>query len=284
MKSKPPEPRLTINNLTFKLTENFARVIKSKRQIIKVLQRIAKNNVIEKDELRMIERTLQISERQVRDVMIPRTKMIFVQDNQKMAEFLPQIIASAHSRFPVMNKEGKVLGILLAKDLLPYVNKANGKLQLKGIIHPAIFIPESKRLNVLLDEFRTKRLHMAIVENERGQTAGLITIEDVLEEIVGEIEDEHDTRKNRVAPITKLPLVKDTYRVKASTSIDDFNNYFNSNLADEEVDSIGGVIIKRLQKIPKKGENITLGNMEVKVLKTNKKNLEELQVRKGKRD
>ncbi|MCH9665079.1 MAG: CBS domain-containing protein [Gammaproteobacteria bacterium] len=278
MKTHPPEPRLKINNIIFKLLEKMFVRIKHKQHLLVILKHALDNGVIDDDELRIIEGGIKISGMPVREIMVPRAKMTFVQENQKIEEFLPKLIKSAHSRFPVINEEGKVIGILMAKDLLRYVNKSNGDFDLAKIIHQTIHIPESKRLDVLLEEFRNKKLHMAIVVDEFGLTTGLVTIEDVLEEIVGEIEDEHDSRKGKSSPIVKIPFSKNMYRVKADTSLEEFNNYFSSDIQLEDVDSIGGMLINKLQRMPAKGDKISIGNMDIKVAKQNKRRIEELTV------
>lgn len=278
MKNKPPEPRLKINNISLRIIKKLFGRIKHKRELLVLLKHAQKNYLIGSDELLIIEGTLKISGMHVREIMVPRAKLTVVQENQALEEFLPQIIKSAHSRFPVMNEEGNVIGILLAKDLLPYVNQSNGDFNLAKILHPAIHIPESKRLDILLDEFRRKRFHMAIVQDEFGLTAGLVTIEDVLEEIVGEIEDEHDNVKSKGFQITKVPFSKSFYRVKADTNLEDFNNYFMTDIKNKDADSIGGILINELQRMPHKGDKINIGNMELKVVKQDKKRIEELLV------
>ncbi|MBE8182837.1 MAG: CBS domain-containing protein [Candidatus Portiera sp.] len=278
MKNHPPEPRLKINSITFKLLEKIFSYIKHKQQLLVILRRAAKNGVIDDDELRIIEGGIKISGMPVREIMVPRAKITFVQEKQKIEEFLPHLIKSAHSRFPVMNEEGDFIGILMAKDLLRYVNKFNGEFELSKVIRKTIYIPESKRLDVLLEEFRRKKLHMAIVKDEFGLTVGLVTIEDVLEEIVGEIEDEHDNLKSKGLQIAKIPFSKNMYRVKADTDLEEFNDYFSINIDLEDVDSIGGVLISKLQRMPAKGDKITIGNMEIEVAKRNKRKIEDLVV------
>ena len=212
----------------------------------------------------------------VREIMIPRTKMTVVQDDAELDKFLPQLTRSTHSRFPVVDEEDKVIGILLAKDLIPYLYKRDKKIDIKKLIRPPILIPESKRLHVLLDEFRNKRLHMAIIFDEYGLTAGLVTIEDVLEEIVGEIEDEHDIHKSPNSPISKVPFKKNTYRVKADTSLQVFNNFFATKLTHTEAETIGGILLNKFQKLPEKEEQITLSNMIFKVSKRDDRRIQEL--------
>ncbi len=278
MKNHPPERQLKINNLTLKLIIKLFDFIKNKQQLIILLKKAARNELIDGGELRIIEGTLKISAMQVREIMVPRAKMTYVHENQPIDEYLPYLIKSAHSRFPVINEEGNVIGILLAKDLLPYLKKTNGEFKLHEVMHPVIYIPESKRLNVLLDEFRNKRLHMAIVQDEYGLTAGLVTIEDVLEEIVGEIEDEHDKRKVKSPGIVKVPFSKNQYRVKADTTLEYFNNYFAINIKREGVDTIGGIVLDNLQRMPHKGDTIKLEKMILEVVKQDKRRIEEIMI------
>ena len=215
---------------------------------------------------------------QVREIMVPRAKMTVVRKDDNLTKFLPELISSSHSRFPVVNKEDKVEGILLAKDLIPYITKKKKTINISEIMRPAIFIPESKRLNVLLEEFRNKRLHMAIVVDEHSLTAGLVTIEDVLEEIVGEIEDEHDVHKNKNPPITKIPFSPNIYRVKADTTLTDFNIYFATKLSHDEAETIGGLLVDKFQKLPEKGEQIDLDNMIFEISKRDERRIQELKV------
>ena len=278
MKNHPPERQLKINNLPLKLIIKLFDLIKNKQQLIILLKKAARNELIDAGELRIIEGTLKISAMQVREIMVPRAKMTYVHENQPMNEYLPYLIKSAHSRFPVINEEGNVIGILLAKDLLPYLKKTNGEFNLQEVMHPAIHIPESKRLNVLLDEFRNKRLHMAIVQDEYGLTAGLVTIEDVLEEIVGEIEDEHDKRKVKSPGIVKVPFSKNQYRVKADTTLEYFNNYFATSIKREGVDTIGGIVLDDLQRMPRKGDTVQLEKMILEVVKQDKRRIEEIMI------
>lgn len=257
------------------LVYRLAFLIQERQDLIHFLQQVAANGVIGRKELGTIEGTLKISTMQVREIMIPRAQITAIQEDDNLAEFLPQLIKSTHSRFPVVNKEDKVIGILLAKDLIPYIKKRK-VININSLMRPAILIPESKRLNVLLDEFRSRRIHMAIVIDEHGLTAGLVTIEDVIEEIVGEIEDEHDVRKN--PSITKIPFNTNTYRVKADTSMVDFNNFFSSKLSHQEAETIGGLLVHRLQKLPEEGESIELENMIFVINKRDERRIQELKV------
>ena len=260
------------------LAYGFGFLLRERQSLLRFLRRTANRGLIGRKELGIIEGTLRISTMQVREIMVPRAKMIVVQKGDDPPKFLPALINSSHSRFPVVNKEDKVVGILLAKDLIPYITRKKRTIDIDEIIRPPIFIPESKRLNVLLDEFRNKRIHMAIVIDEHGLTAGLVTIEDVLEEIVGEIEDEHDIHKNKNPPITKIPFNPNIYRVKADTALADFNLYFGTNLSHKEADTIGGLLVDKFQKLPEKGERTILNNMIFEISKRDERRIQELKV------
>ena len=204
----------------------------------------------------MIEGALRVSTDQVRDVMIPRPQVVFVERNEKPQDFLPRIIKSSHSRFPVINSENdKIEGILLAKDLLPFLSSENlDDFELSKLIRPAILIPESKKLNILLDELRAGRNHMAIVLDEYGDITGIVTIEDVLEEIVGEIEDEHDKDTGTLIK----EIAKDEYLVSALTPIDVFNENFGSSLSDKDFDTLGGIVMHHFARFPKPNDAINI--------------------------
>ncbi len=207
---------------------------------------------------------MQVSDMQTREIMIPRSQMVVIKRESSLEEILPMIISSAHSRYPVIGENtDEVLGILLAKDLLPLVlEKDVDSIDITGMLRPATVVPESKRLNVLLREFRENRNHMAIVIDEYGGVAGLVTIEDVLEEIVGEIEDEHDVEPDSY--IKKL--AENDYIVKALTPIDDFNEAFEAEFSDEEFDTIGGIILQQFGHLPRRNEVATVNGYEFKVL------------------
>lgn len=235
------------------------------------------SGILDNDAHRIIEGALQVTEMQVRDVMIPRSQMTMVQVNQTPREFLPVIISSAHSRFPVCGENpDEVLGILLAKDLLPYTLEGTlDQFDIRQCLRKATFIPESKRLNVLLNEFRGTRNHMAIVVDEYGGIAGLITIEDVLEQIVGEIEDEHDADDDDG---NIKPFDDNGYLVKALTPIEDFNAYFDVGFSDDEFDTIGGIVTQHFGHLPAKDEQVDIDGFSFKVLAADNRRLRLLQV------
>jgi len=245
-------------------------------QLVELLRDAQQRNLLDPDALAMIEGVLQVAEMQVRDIMVPRAQMVVMERDAPLEQILPVATESAHSRFPVIgDNRDEVAGILLAKDLLAYCGAEGSKnFNVRDILRPAVFIPESKRLNVLLKEFRASRNHMAIVVDEYGGVAGLVTIEDVLEQIVGEIVDEHDIEED--AFIKKH--TDNVYAVKALTPIEDFNQYFFSNFSDEEFDTIGGLVMQRFGRLPRRGEAINIDRFRFKVLNADSRRIHLLQV------
>lgn len=243
-------------------------------RLLEQLREAEEHNVLDAEALSMIEGVLQVADLQVRDVMIPNAQMVVVEEGAVPEEFVKTIIDSGHSRFPVIG-DGRddIKGILLAKDLLYYFARG-GKFHMRDYIRPAVFIPESKRLNVLLRDFRSKRNHMAVVADEYGGVAGLVTIEDVLEQIVGEIDDEHDTEE---APFIRH-LRDAEFTVKALTPIEEFNAYFHTGFSDDEFDTIGGVVIKAFGHLPTNGEGHVLEGVHFKVLRADKRRVHLLRV------
>ena len=260
-----------------KLTQALLGEPLDRDKLVEQLRNAEQHNILDAEALSMIEGVMQVSDIQVRDVMIPRAQMVVVESDYEPDEFVKTAVESGHSRFPVVgDSRDDVEGILLAKDLLSYFASSNGrgKFSMRDYIRPAVFIPESKRLNVLLRDFRSKRNHMAIVADEYGGVSGLVTIEDVLEQIVGEIDDEHDTED---APFVRRHR-NGEYTVKALTSIEDFNEYFNTEFSDEEFDTIGGVVIKALGRLPTRGETKTVDGVHFKVLRADKRRVHLLRV------
>ncbi len=236
-----------------------------REQLIELLKEAKERALIDTDALSMIEGVLQVADQRVRDIMIPRAEMVAIRRDDPLERILEIATESAHSRFPVTGEDkGEVIGIMIAKDLLAYCS-TNGRraFNLRDLLRSAFFVPESKRLNVLLKEFRASRNHMAIVVDEYGSAAGLVTIEDVLEQIVGEIEDEHDFDEG--ASIFKRS--RNEYTAKARTSIEDFNEYFGCDFSDEEFDTIGGLVVNALGHLPKKGETVVLGGFRFTVMR-----------------
>ena len=252
-----------------RLSHFLLREPEDREQLIELLHASFEKSLLDGDALAMIEGVLQVSETQVRDVMIPRSQMDVIDITQKPEEFIPFVIETAHSRFPVIDDDkNDIIGILLAKDLLRYY--AGEDFDVRDMLRPVVFIPESKRLNVLLKEFRSNRNHIAIVVDEYGGVAGMITIEDVLELIVGDIEDEYDFDE------TEDNIIQDAkgrYRVKALTEIADFNEAFGTDFSDEEFSTIGGLVVSKFGHLPKRGEIININNLQFTALRTDSRRL-----------
>ncbi len=234
-------------------------------ELLELLRDAQARQVFDADTLQMVEGAFQVVEMRVRDIMIPRAQMVVLDQDASLEELLPVITQSGHSRFPVIDEDkDNVVGVLLAKDLLKFSSNANNaaEFDMASIIRPTTMTPETKRLNVLLKEFRAKRNHMAIVLDEYGGVAGLVTIEDVLEEIVGEIDDEHDTEED--AHIRRI--ADDRYTVNALTPIEDFNEVMGTTFSDDEFDTIGGLVMQHIGHMPKEGETAELGGCEFRIV------------------
>ena len=247
-----------------KIRQLFSNEPLRKEDLIGQLRDAEHQDLLDEEVLHIIEGALQVSTMQTRDIMIPRSQMVCISACESPQDFLPRIIAAGHSRYPVIGESiDEVNGILLAKDLLPILLQEDGKqsFDLKSILRPAIFVPESKRLNVLLRDFRTNRNHMAVIADEYGGVAGLVTIEDVLEEIVGDIEDEYDEEADSFIK----PINTKEFMVKALMPIEEFNDYFHCELNNEEFDTIGGLIMQDLGHMPKHDESVTLDKFCFKV-------------------
>jgi len=238
----------------------------NRTELIEILHDAQERHILNHDALHMIEGVLRVSEMQARDVMIPRGQMVVLHDGDTIDTILPRVIKSAHSRFPVIGEDREeIIGILLAKDLLSYTLVDNEATKpIKKLMRPAIFVPESKRLDILLRDFRLKRNHMAIVANEYGGISGLITIEDVLEQIVGQIEDETDICDGQ--PNIKAEA-NGEYLIKAFTPIDEFNRFFDLNISDEDFDTLGGFVTQQLGHMPKAGESITINKYQISIVR-----------------
>lgn len=258
--SKPPTGKRWFE----RLSQAFSDEPESLQDIMDILRDAERRDVLDADSLSIIEGAVQVTDMQVREVMIPRSQMITVKSTQSPEEYINEIIESAHSRFPVIgDSTDDVLGILLAKDLLPLALRGSiKKRDITELLRPATIVPESKRLNQLLKEFKQNRNHMAVVVDEYGGISGLITIEDVLEQIVGEIEDEHDFEEEAMIK----PLSKTEYNVKAFTPLDEFNAYFGTELPEDEFDTIGGIVLKKFERLPRRGEKTTLFGFKVTIL------------------
>ena len=237
---------------------------------------------LDAEERSMLAGVLEVSETQVRDVMVPRSHMVVIDINNDFDDILATIIESGHSRFPVIGEDrDEVLGVLLAKDLLRYFGRdGDNEVPLRKLLRPVSVIPESKRLNALLKEFRDSHNHMAIVVDEYGGVAGLLTIEDVLEEIVGEIDDEHDPEEVAFIRAEGDAHGKPSYAVRALTRIEDFNEFFDSELDDEEYDTVGGLVMHQLGRLPRRGESVEFGGFNFSVVKADKRRIDSLQVQR----
>ncbi len=258
------------------MKQTLSRVPSDNEHLLDLLRAVQKKNLFDTDALAMIEGVLEVDDMQVRDIMIPRSQVVMLERDTGPDVLLRSIVESGHSRFPVIgDSRDEVVGILLAKDLLLYAfERTDGRLNVRDILRPAIFIPESKRLNILLKEFRSSRNHMAIVVDEYGGVAGMVTIEDVLEQIVGEIEDEHDVEEEDT--IRKHSEVH--YTIKALTPVEDFNEYFEQSLSDEEFDTIGGLVVHQIGHLPKRGERVVIGNLLFKILRADSRRVHMLQL------
>lgn len=259
-----------------RITDTFSGEPRDMEELTDVLRQAKGRGIVNPDAFEMLEGVLQVSELQVRDIMVPRSQMAIVNRDDPPEAILPLVIESGHSRFPVIGEDrDQIVGILLAKDLLRYFSEGGrDNFDIKEVLRPVVFIPESKRLNVLLKEFRVSHHHMAVVVDEYGGVSGLVTIEDVLEQIVGDIGDEYDVDD-------ELDIRKEGERqftVRAQSAIEDFNSYFGTDFSDEEFDTIGGLAINLLGRLPRRGETFVLGGMEFKVLRADRRRLETLRV------
>lgn len=263
-----------------KLTEFFTSDDPQSRDDIKgVVREAAERSVVDTETLNILEGALQVSDMQVRDIMIPRSQMISIQQDEKLKEYLPRIIESAHSRFPVMGEEqDEVAGILLAKDLLPLILDDASEFSLTDVLRSANFVPESKRLNVLLREFRENKNHMAIVADEFGGVAGLVTIEDVLEQIVGEIEDEHDQEEE---DHNIKEVETNLFMIKAQTPLEDFNERLGVTFPTDDFDTIGGVVSHHFGRVPELNEIITINTVDFRVAGCNSRMITLLEVNRS---
>ena len=250
---------------------------RDREELVEVIRDAHRRELFDLDSQRMLEGVLDVSELQVRDIMVPRAHMVVVERDASPEHLMQAIVESGHSRFPVIgDNRDEVVGVLMAKDMLRYfAENGNGRFDIRECIRPAVFIPESKRLNILLKEFRARRNHMAVVVDEYGGVAGLVTIEDVIEQIVGDIDDEHDI----VEEVFIQREGDSRFRVRALTRIEDFNEYFNTQFSDDEYDTIGGLMMHELGKLPRRGESLQFGGFEFKVLRADRRRIETLVVR-----
>jgi magnesium and cobalt transporter len=260
-----------------KLSRRMTGEVQDRQEIVEFLREATLRGVIEGDALPMLEGVLAVSDIQVRDIMVPRAQMTVLNRDDEPDVLLRTVVESGHSRFPVMDEDReKIVGILLAKDLLRLAAKHQDAVDfdIKEFMRPTVFVPESKRLNVLLREFRRSRVHMAVVADEYGGIAGLVTIEDVIEQIVGDIDDEHDVDED-------VNIRKDgdrQYVVRGQTPIDEFNEYFQTELSDDEFDTVAGLVMKQLGRLPRRGETLQLADCELKVMRFDRRRIDSLRL------
>lgn len=260
-----------------KIGRAFSATPRSSDDITDMLRSAQSESIIDASVLQIMEGALKVSDLQAREIMIPRSQMVMIEDDFTLEEVLNVVIESQHSRFPVVGESSDdIKGILLAKEMLPLLLADTAEFNLESLLRPATIIPESKRLNVLLQEFREKRYHMAIVVDEYGGVSGLVTIEDILEEIVGEIEDETDDHEEA----SILPTESGAFTVEAITEISDFNEFFDVGLADDEFDTVGGLVLHALGRLPELGETITIDKFHFKVTGGDNRKITQLEVTK----
>ncbi len=258
------------------LSEMFSGEPADRVELRETLRDAADRQLMDGDELNIIFGALQVADMQARDIMIPRTQMACLNDDESKEAILEKVVEARHSRFPVIGDDlDDVKGILHAKDLLQLALDTERDFDIKDWIRPATVVPESKRLNVLLQDFRSTRNHMAVVVDEYGHVSGVVTIEDVLEQIVGDIEDEHDVDDDSYVK----QLDERTWNVKATTTIEDFNEYFDREFDAEEFDTIGGIVLKAFGHLPERGERVDIDDLEFKVLNADSRRVRLLQVR-----
>ena len=270
--------RNRIKNKIKEIYRNFSYKPKNKQELAGSIRDSSERGVLEKGTLNMIEGALKVSTDQVRDVMIPRPQVVFIEKEEKPEDFLPRVIRSGHSRFPILNPEtDKIEGILLAKELLPFISTKNlNEFQLSRLIRPAVFVPESKKLNNLLDELKAGKNHMAVVLDEYGDITGIVTIEDVLEEIVGEIEDEHDKDSGTLIK----EIAEGEFLVSALTPIDVFNEQFNSSLSDKDFDTLGGIVMHHFARFPKPNDAINIEGLRFVINSLERRRIKRIKVTK----
>ncbi len=264
-----------------RLTQAFNDEPRSRDDIVKLLEAAVKSDIIDSDAFTIVEGALEVSEVQARDIMIPPSQMVIIRSEDDPKTSLRKVIDSSHSRFPVVGEDSdEILGVLLAKDLLPLLLKDEDIVtdDILARLRPANFIPESKRLNVLLNEFRTKRYHMALVLDEYGSVSGLVTIEDVLEQIVGEIEDETDKLEHEDIQVTETSGV---YLVPALCTIEDFNEFFKAELSEEEFDTVGGILVQQFGHVPSRDEELTFNGFDFRIVKSDGRRIKTIQVSKS---
>jgi magnesium and cobalt transporter len=276
-KDKPASANTGSSGRWRRITRTLAAAgLKDRAQLVEVLSDAQQRGVLDADAYAMLEGVLAVSELQVRDIMIPRVQMVCLRRGDPISTILPAVVESGHSRFPVLDGDrDDVVGILLAKDLLRlFASAPNTKFDMREYLRPVVFVPESKRLDVLLKEFRGNRNHMAIVVDEYSGVAGLVTIEDVIEQIVGEIDDEFDVEDDQ----TIRSEGDRQYSVRGSTRIDEFNQFFNTSLPEEEFDTVAGLVMKQFGRMPRRGESVSLDEFEFRVARADRRRIDMLRV------
>jgi len=259
-----------------RLTRTLAAGVRDRTQLIEMLAESRQRGVLDADAFAMLEGVLEVAELQVRDIMVPRVQMICLHRDDPITSIVPAVIESGHSRFPVLsNDRDDVVGILLAKDLLRlYAGPTPARFDIREYLRPAVFVPESKRLNVLLKEFRISRNHMAIVIDEYAGVAGLVTIEDVIEQIVGEIDDEFDVEDDQ----NIRREGERQFSVRGGTRIEEFNRYFSVELPEDQFDTVAGLVMQQFGRMPRRGESVTLGGLELRVARADRRRIDSLRV------
>jgi hemolysin (HlyC) family protein len=260
-----------------RLTQSFAAEPQDRQQLLEVLREARTRGLLDADALPMLEGVLEVSDLQVRDIMVPRAQMVFVRREDPVSRILPTVVESGHSRFPVMDQDrDDIVGILLAKDLLRLCNgETRERFDIREFMRPVMFVPEAKRLNVLLKEFRGSRNHMAIVVDEYGGVAGLVTIEDVIEQIVGEIDDEFDVEDDQNIRKEAERL----FMVRGVTPIEEFNEYFGAHLSEQEgFETVAGLLMKQFGRLPRRGESTGIDGFEFRVMRADRRRIEALRV------
>jgi magnesium and cobalt transporter len=260
-----------------KIAQGFVGEPQDRNELLAVLREAGQRGLVDPDALSMLEGVLEVGDLQVRDIMIPRAQMVFVRRDDPFAKLLPVVVESGHSRFPVMDDDrDDIVGILLAKDLLRlYTQEVRERFDIREFMRPVVFVPESKRLNVLLKEFRGNRNHMALVVDEYGGVSGLVTIEDVIEQIVGEIDDEFDVEDDH--NIRKE--AERQFTVRGVTRIDEFNEYFGAHLSEEEgFDTVAGLLMKEFGRLPRRGDAATIDGFEFRVTRADRRRIDALRV------
>jgi magnesium and cobalt transporter len=260
-----------------RLAQGFVAEPQDRQELLAMLREAGERGLVAPDALTMLEGVLEVGDLQVRDIMIPRAQMVFVRRDDPFSKLLPVVVESGHSRFPVMDEDrDDIVGILLAKDLLRlYPAEARERFDIREYMRPAVFVPESKRLNVLLKEFRRNRNHMALVVDEYGGVSGLVTIEDVIEQIVGDIDDEFDVEDDH--NIRKE--AERQFTVRGVTRIDEFNEYFGAHLSEEEgFDTVAGLLMKEFGRLPRRGDSATIDGFEFRVTRADRRRIDTLRV------